>query len=90
MYNDSDRLLMERETFFNVNSRDDNNNIYKRNTQELNFADDQNIGEITGEIFNTSEIDQGMPLRSNKLDKKPKILMIIHLQILNCTTKGHP
>lgn len=72
MYNDSDRLLMERETFFNVNSRDDNNNIYKRNTQELNFADDQNIGEITGEIFNTSEIDQGMPLRSNKLDKKTK------------------
>ena len=74
MYNGSDRLLMERGDLFGVDTRNDNNNnMYNRNTQELTFMDDQNIGEITGEIFNTSEIDQGMPLRSNKLDNKSKI-----------------
>ena len=74
MYNNSDRLIMERDNFFGVNTRDDNNNIYKRNTQELNFMDDNHLGEITGESFDVSEIDQGMPLRSNTIDKKNKTL----------------
>jgi serine protease inhibitor len=67
---DVDRMVMERGTFFNVNTRDDNNNTYKKINNDIPNIENYGIGEITGEEFNASEIDQGMPLRSKKLDIK--------------------
>ena len=35
------------------------------------FPDSQNIGEITGEMFDPSHLDQGMPMRGFLDDEKP-------------------
>lgn len=58
------RRIMERGDFFNYDTK---HNKYKQNDNDYdgdyNDDHDNNIGEITGKMYNSSTMDQGMPLR---------------------------
>ncbi len=60
------RKLFERGQNFNTDSRFDKYTDPKKNTNRgTKFSDVSNFGEITGEMLDIPEIDQGMPLRFN-------------------------
>lgn len=81
MYNKLvDRKIFERGINFNNNTRKNEDFFKKNNSNKL--PNDPNVGEITGQILNVSEIDQGMPLR---FDIVPQIPMNI-----NYDTKYNP
>lgn len=40
-------------------------NAYNNNSNYTKFNNNKNVGEITGDLFDISAIDKGMPLRSN-------------------------
>ena len=66
-----DRLMMERDTMFGFQSRNDN--IGKPNGRKHSYRDPGLYGEITGQVYtNDNQLDTGMPLRPFMDDiKKP-------------------
>lgn len=72
------RRIMERGDLFNADTR---GSTYKssyndQNRTGMEFPTSNRFGEITGEIFDTSTIEQGMPMRpfyNSKLERLPDI-----------------
>lgn len=60
--NNIDRLLNERNGFFNANTS--SNKPLNLPNPPTSFGDDNFFGEITGKYFEADEIEQGMPMRT--------------------------
>jgi len=57
-----ERRIMERDGMFNIDSRDGHLNAIKN--VATRFPINSSVGEITGQKYNMSKLDQGMPMRS--------------------------
>ena len=68
---DINRRIMERDNMFNQNTTKNTYNFLR--TANNRFSEyNSNVGEITGEQYNVSELEQGMPTRYNNLNVDPK------------------
>lgn len=76
--NNIDRLIMERDNIFNNDTRTERHNpnqnfTHKKNTGRT-FPDSKSrMGEITGEIFDSEDLDQGMPMRPFLSTEREKV-----------------
>ena len=66
-----DRIVMERGNFF---EQDSNKKTYVNNKGQVIFdnqsIDETKFGEITGDVFNSTSIDRGLPMRSQYTKKR--------------------
>lgn len=62
-----ERRIFEREGMFNMDTRNtDSSTFYKNKSQDS----DKRFGEITGDVFNASDLEQGMPMRDFLINEK--------------------
>ena len=62
-----ERRIFEREGMFNIDTKNVGaNEFYKQNSQKKN----NKFGEITGEVFNPNDLEQGMPMRDFLVNDK--------------------
>lgn len=62
-----ERRIFEREGMFNMDTRNvESSNFYKTKSHE----DSKKFGEITGEIFHASDLEQGMPMRDFMVNER--------------------
>ena len=64
--NPGDKFMLEREEIFGMNTRGDTDE--KRYMKKK--INNSRTGEITGEMFQVSELEQGMPLRGSAINNK--------------------
>ena len=62
-----ERRIFEREGMFNMDTRNvESSNFYKTKSHDNN----KKFGEITGEVFHASDLEQGMPMRDFMINER--------------------